>query len=126
MNETITTPINDLLKNIVIDNPTFPFPVNVIREELIQLFINQFEFDYFLEQCIKKLKSEHHIIFANTFLLILEEVLDTSRSDVYDLPNEVYQTKIDYFISKLETLNITRIDKKSPDGEMLSIMKENN
>lgn len=122
MTEYQSTDISPLLQDIVMDNPTYPFPVMTIRDELVQLFINQDEFEYFMMQAFKKLKSEHHIIFANVFLTTLEQVLDTLGVDPHNLPNEIYQGKIDHFISILEELQITRVEKKSPDGEMLSAM----
>jgi hypothetical protein len=122
MTEYQRTEISPLLEDIVKDNPTYPFPVMTIREELVQLFINQDEFEYFMMQAFRKLKSEHHIIFANVFLTTLEQVLDTLGVDPHNLPNELYQQKIDHFISILEVLRITRVEKNSPDGELLSAM----
>jgi hypothetical protein len=122
MTEYQQTEISPLLEDVVRDNPTYPFPVMTIREELLQLFINQYEFEYFMMQAFKKLKSEHHIVFANVFLTTLEQILDTLAVDPHNLPNEVYQEKIDYFISVLEVLQVTRIEKNSPDGELLSAM----
>jgi hypothetical protein len=122
MSEPIKTEISPLLESVVKDNPTYPFPVNAIREELIQLYINQDEFEYFMMQSFKKLKREYHIVFGNIFLTTLEQVLDTIDVDPHTLPKQVYQEKIDYFISILENLNITRVEKKSPDGELLSAM----
>jgi hypothetical protein len=122
MTETQQTQISPLLEDIVRDNPTYAFPVMTIREELIQLFINQDEFEYFMMQAFKKLKSEHHIVFGNVFLTALEQVLETNDTDPHLLPKQIYQEKIDYFISILENLNVTRIEKNSPDGELLSAM----
>jgi hypothetical protein len=122
MSEPTKTEITPLLQDVIRDNPTYPFPVNAIREELIQLYVNQDEFEYFMMQSFKKLKKEYHIVFANVFLTTLEQSLDTVGTDPHTLPKHVYQQKIDYFISILEDLNITRVEKKSPDGELLSAM----
>lgn len=122
MSEPTKTEITPLLEDIIQDNPTYDFPVNAIREELIQLYVNQDEFEYFMMQSFKKLKREYHIVFANVFLTTLEQVLDTVGTDPHNLPKHVYQEKIDYFISILEDLHITRIDKNSPDGELISAM----
>lgn len=122
MTQPIKSQITPLLEDVVRDNPTYPFPVNAIRDELIQLYVNQDEFEYFMMQCFKKLKKEYHIVFGNVFLTTLEQVLDTIDIDPHTLPKHVYQEKIDYFISILEDLKITRVDKNSPDGELISAM----
>jgi hypothetical protein len=49
-------------------------------------------------------------------------VLDTKNHDPYLLSSEEYYSKIDHFIDVLENLSITRIEKDSPDGELLSAM----
>jgi hypothetical protein len=116
------TEISPLLHSIVEDNPTYDFPVDSIRDELIQLYMNQLEFEYFMMQGYKKLKKQYHIVFANIFLTTLEQVMDTVGNDPHILEHDVYQSKIDYFISVLETLKVTRIEKNSPDGEILSAM----
>lgn len=116
------TEISPLLHAIVDDNPTYNFPVDSIRDELIQLYMNQLEFEYFMMQGYKKLKNQYHIVFANVFLTTLEQVMDTVGNDPHILEHNVYQSKIDYFISVLENLRVTRVEKNSPDGEILSVM----
>lgn len=122
MSEYPKTEISPLLQAIVEDNPSYSFPVDCIRDELIQLYINQYEFEYFMMQSYKKLKRDYHIVFGNVFLTTLEQVLDTNEIDPHQLPYEVYSGKIDLFISILENLKVTRIEKNSPDGELLSAM----
>jgi hypothetical protein len=122
MNEYPKTEISPLLHAIVEDNPTYQFPVESIRDELIQLYLNLLEFEYFMMQGYKKLKNDYHIIFANVFLTTLDQVMESVNNDPHLLDYDVYQTKIDYFISILENLHVTRIEKNSPDGELLSAM----
>jgi hypothetical protein len=38
------TEVTPLLENIVYDNPTYPFPIKTIRDELSQLFLHQEEY----------------------------------------------------------------------------------
>ena len=121
MNNT-RTEVTPLLENIVRDNSTYDFPVQTIREELIQLFMHQEEYHYFIQQCYKILNRDHHEVFANVFITTLELILDTQNVDPYILPINEYHSKIDEFIDVLENLKITRIEKNSPDGELMSAM----
>lgn len=116
------TEIAPLLESIVRDNPTYPFPTEIIEKELLSLFLTQEEFEYFMMSCYKKLKKESTHVIANIFLTALEIHLDTNKVDPHTLSKEEYQTKLDDFISQLETMNITIIDKKSPDGILMSAM----
>ena len=122
MSEYPRTEISPLLENIVKDNPTYDFPVQSIREELVQLFMHQEEYHYFIQQCYRILSRDHHIVFANVFITTLELILDVHNQDPYLLSSEEYHLKIDTFIEVLETLSITRIEKNSPDGELMSAM----
>jgi len=117
------TEISPLLESIVKDNPTYPFPTEIIEKELLTLFINQEEFEYFMMVCYKKLKKEASHVIANIFLTALEIHLDTKNVDPHTLSNAEYHKKLDGFISQLETMNITIVDKKSPDGVLMSAME---
>jgi hypothetical protein len=116
------TEVTPLLENVIYDNPTYPFPIQSIREELSQLFLHQEEYHYFIQQAYRVLNRDHHSIFATIFITTLEFVLDTKTQDPYILSPEEYYSKIDHFIDVLENLNITRIEKNTPDGELLSAM----
>jgi hypothetical protein len=116
------TEVTPLLENVIYDNPTYPFPIQSIREELSQLFLHQEEYHYFIQQAYRVLNRDHHSIFATIFITTLEFVLDTKTQDPYILSPEEYYSKIDHFIDVLENLSITRIEKDSPDGELLSAM----
>jgi hypothetical protein len=122
MSEYPRTEISPLLENIVNDNPTYDFPVQSIREELVQLFMHQEEYHYFIQQSYRILNRDHHKIFADVFLTTLELVLETNNQDPYLLSSDEYHSKIDSFIEVLENLKITRIEKNSPDGELMSAM----
>ena len=122
MSEYPRTEISPLLENIVKDNPTYDFPVQSIREELVQLFMHQEEYHYFIQQSYRILNIDHHKIFADVFLTTLELMLETNNQDPYLLSADEYHSKIDTFIEVLENLSITRIEKNSPDGELMSAM----
>jgi hypothetical protein len=116
------TEISPLLRDVVNDNPTYPFPIDSIKMELLNLLINQQEFDYFMMMIYKKLKQDHPIIFSEVFLTTVEFVLDTKSNNPYMLSQEEYELKIDQLITTLEIMVVTRVEKKSPDGEMMSAM----
>lgn len=118
---TKTSPYN-LLKDVVNDNPTIKFPIELIHPELIQTFLNPEEFDYFTTICYQKLKREYGQVYGHAFLSLLELRMKLSRRSVYDLDKEVFQVEFDNFLYSLENLYITRINKDSPDGEMMSEM----
>ena len=114
--------IFNLLDDVIKDNPTFKFPVEDIRQELNQMLTNQIEFDYFFRQAYTKIKSNYSSAFLFTFVNTCEMILKISNNDFYDMTEIEYQMKIDELITTLEALKITRIEKDSPDGEMMSIM----
>jgi len=114
--------ISPLLESVVRDNPTFKFPIEFINKELTNMFLEQVEYDYFMIQSYRKLKKEYGETIAHIFLSTLEMKMGTKEKDVYGLSLQEYQNKMENFLSTLERLYITRVDKKSPDGEMLSAM----
>jgi hypothetical protein len=114
--------ITPLLESLVDDNATYKFPVECISLELINLFITQIEFEYFVMKCYNKLKSEYGFAIAHIFMTSLEMKLDLQNIDVYNIPPEEYEVKIGDFMTFLEELYITRIEKTSPDGELLFAM----
>lgn len=115
--------ITPLLENIVRDNPTYPFPVSTIEKELLSMFVNQEEYEYFMMMCYRKIKKEFGIVVANIFLTTLEMILDTVNVDPHNLSKEEYSEKIDKVISTLETMSITIVDKNTPDGSLMSAMQ---
>ena len=121
MNEKST--LSPLLESIIQDNPTFNFPVKLIDKELINMFLHQEEFEYFMVQSFKKLKKEYGSTVSHIFLSHLELKLDLNNQNIYNLSQREYQEQIEGLISSLEVLQITRIDKNSPDGLLMSAME---
>jgi len=117
------TEITPLFEGIVRDNPTYKFPVNLIENELMSMFLSQDEFEYFMMEAYKKLKKDASYVIANIFLTALETILDTAKTDVHNLSKEEYQSKLDRFISIVEDMHITIIDKNTPDGEVISALE---
>lgn len=116
------TQITDLLQTIAEENPNYPFPIDTIRIELMEMLTNQEEFQYFLMQAYKKLKRDHPAAFNTIFLTTLAVVLDDDMTLPDTLPLQEYQNRIERLISTLENMRITRIEKNSPDGELMSAM----
>ena len=113
-----------LLESVVEDNHSFKFPIQAISKELINMLITQQEFDYFMMQAYKILKRDYGFVYGHIFLTTLETKLNLSNLDVHTLSEIEYQEKISDLLMTLENLMVTRIDKKSPDGEMMSAMSQ--
>lgn len=114
--------ISPLLESVVRDNPTFKFPIETIHKELTGMFLEPLEFDYFLIQAFRTIKKEYGETIAHIFISTLELVLKTRERDIYSLSIPEYQSEMEKFLSVLENLYITKVDKNSPDGEMMSAM----
>lgn len=117
-----TSTIYPLLESVIKDHRTFKFPIKFIHKELLAAFMQPFEFDYFMTMCFKKLKSEYGYTVGHIFLQVMEIKLKTANRDIYSLTESEYHTEMENFISSLENIYITKIDKDSPDGELLSAM----
>jgi hypothetical protein len=115
--------ITPLLESIVLDNPTYNFPIATIQVEITNMFVHQEEFDYFLMMAYRKLKREHNQIIANIFITTCELILDLRNIDVYQLPPETFYEKIEVLYDTLNTLKITRISKETPDGVLMTAMQ---
>lgn len=111
-----------LLNDIIKDNESIKFPVECIHKELISMFLNPEEFDYFSIQSYRKLKREYGYTIAHIFLTTMDSKLKLNQRNIRTLTEEEYSSEVENFISTLENLTITRIPKDSPDGEMLSAM----
>ncbi len=48
--------------------------------------------------------------------------LRIKERDIYSLSTQEYQVEMESFLSTLENLYITKVDKKSSDGEMMTAM----
>ena len=111
-----------LLASVVRDNPTFKFPIETIVKELTSMFLEPLEFDYFVIQSYRKLKREYGDTIAHIFLTTVEIKLRIKERDIYTLTEQEYQTEMESFLSTLENLYITKVDKRSSDGEMMTAM----
>jgi hypothetical protein len=114
--------ISPLLKDLIRDNPTYPFPISTIRNELTQLLISQEEFDYFMWAAYRKIKKQHSDLVAKIFITTAEVVLDLHNKDIHEIDYTTYHDLMEQFYNTLSTLKITRVDKGSPDGELLTAM----
>lgn len=111
-----------LLQSVVQDNPTYKFPVETISKELTSMFLEPLEFDYFTIQSYRKLKREFGDTVAHIFLSTLDLKLQLKERDIYTLPIHQYQEEMENLLTTLENLYITKVDKNSSDGEMMSAM----
>jgi hypothetical protein len=114
--------ISPLLESVIQENPTYKFPIEFIGKELTNMFLEPLEYDYFMIQCYKKLKMEFGETIGHIFLQVSEMKMNTPDRNVYTLTEQEYQSKMDDFLSTLENIYITKVDKNSPDGEMMSAM----
>ena len=114
--------LTPLLESVVRDNPTFKFPIEAINKELTSMFLEPLEFDYFMIQAYRKLKREYGSSMGHIFLQHIEIKMRVRERDIYTLTLTEYQSEMEEFLSSLDNLYITRIDKNSPDGEMMSAM----
>jgi hypothetical protein len=115
-------PIFALLNDVVADNPTYDFPLSTISMELNNMFANKDKFDEVLEYIIKKLKRRHSDIVAHVFVLCVERSFPLDKYVFDTIPLNEYYNSVEDLYELLSTLKITRIDKSSPDGEMMSQM----
>jgi hypothetical protein len=111
-----------LLESIVQDHPTFKFPIEAIQKELLNMFMLPLEFDYFYMTAYRKLKSDYGFIVAYIFLETLQLKFKTDISKIHELDINDYHSIVEEFITTLERLHVTKIDRDSPDGEMLTAM----
>lgn len=111
-----------LLEDVIRDNPTYRFPIQSIHKELQSLFMEPLEYDYFMIEAYRKLKREYGETIGHIFLSVMEMKMGSKDKDVYKLSLQEYQSKMENFLSTLENLYITKVDKKSSDGEMMSAM----
>lgn len=111
-----------LLKSVVSDNPTYKFPIEAINKELTSMFLEPLEFDYFMIQAYRKLKKDFEPAISHIFLQHLEIKLLGKDKNLYHLTLPEYQARMEDYLNSLDNLYISKIDKKSSDGEMLSAM----
>lgn len=110
------------LQDIANDHQQFQFPVNDIQKELTIMFLDMNDFNEGMMKAYHKLKRKYNEVLANIFLTTAEMVLRLKELDLRTLSDNEYQERIEFLIDTLSNLTITRIDKRSPDGEMLTSM----
>jgi hypothetical protein len=111
-----------LLKDVIEDNPTFNFPIELIRSELTFLVINSLEFDYFMMRIYTKLEMTYGRIYGQIFLDVINRFTNYTNTQITQLDESSYSQCMDSAITFLEGIKVTRIDKNTPDGEMLLLM----
>lgn len=114
--------LTPLLESVIQDNPSYKFPVETITKELTGMFIEPMEFDYFSVQAYRKLKREYGDTIAHIFLTTMDMKLKLKERDIYSLSTSEYHSEMESFLLTLENLFITKIEKNTPDGEMMSAM----
>lgn len=114
--------ISPLLELVVKDNLTYKFPIESINKELTSMFLEPLEFDYFMIQSYRKLKKDYGDVVAHIFLQILEFKLSFQSKKFEEMSIVEYQSEMEKFLHTLDNLYITRIEKDSPDGEMMTAM----
>jgi len=116
--------IYPLLESVIQDNHTYKFPIESIRKQLLNMLLTQDEFEYFMMESYRSIKRDYGFIYGHILLTTIENNLNLSNLDVHTLSEGEYQEKISNLIETLENLSITRVEKNSPDGEMLSVMRQ--
>ena len=116
------TSILPLLESVVRDNITYKFPIEFINKELTEMFLEPLEFDYFMVMIYRKLKREFGEAIAHIFLQVIELKMKIKERDIYSLSTTQFQDEMEDFLTSLENTYITKIDKSSPDGEMMTAM----
>jgi hypothetical protein len=111
-----------LLKDVIEDNPTFNFPIELIRSELTFLVINSLEFDYFMMRIYTKLEMTYGRIYGQIFLDVINRFTNYTNTPITQLDESSYSQCMDSAITFLEGIKVTRIEKNTPDGEMLLLM----
>ena len=93
-----------------------------IVTEMTQLYLSQEEYDYHQMMIFRKLKRMYGKVISNIYVTTCEMFLDCHKQDMTQIPYDQYVEKIDKLWNILEHMMITRIEKKSPDGEMMDVM----
>lgn len=89
------------------------------------MLVNQDEFDYFMMEAYRVIKNQYGFAYGHIFLTILESKIKVVNLDVLTLSYTEYQAMVTELIETLENVMVTRVEKDSPDGEMLTVMSEN-
>jgi hypothetical protein len=114
--------LNEFLTTIASDHQQFEFPIQVIQQELTIMYLDKDDFDNGLMKAYHKLRRKYNEVLANIFITTLELKFNIKDTDFRKLTDEEYQNKLDEAFQTLSNLVITRIEKRSSDGEMLTTM----
>lgn len=112
--------IYSFLGVIVKDNESHPFPVKHIRKELEHLLFGSDEFQYFVREANRRIKYKYGNVYSQIFVYVLDMVFSKLPEKFTD---EEYIDRVLEFIDLLENIKVCRIDKNSPDGETITMMK---
>lgn len=86
------------------------------------MYLDKEDFDNGLMKAYHKLRKKYNEVLANIFITTMEMKFHIKETDFRNLSDEEYQNKLDEVFETLSNLVITRIEKKSSDGEMLTTM----
>lgn len=114
--------LNEFLSEIAQDHEQFQFPIHEIQRELTLMYLDKDDFDSGLMKAYYKIKRRYNEVLANIFMTTLEMKFKIKETNFKNLSDKEYQEKLDSVINTLNNLVITRIEKKCPDGEMLTTM----
>ncbi len=116
-------PLYKLLKYVVKDNPTYNFPSSTIINELTRLYLNQNDFNNIVSIIYEKLYTNNSEVVSQTFIHCLQRVFPMDESIIDSIPEEKYYAYVEELIDLLQSVKITRVDKRSADGVMISAMR---
>lgn len=114
--------LNDFLVIISNDHQTVNFPINEIQLELTFMYLDKDDFDNGLMKAYHKLKRKYNKTMADIFMTIANMKLQIGDIDFRNMEQSDYQEWLEDFFNSLENIKITRIEKNSPDGQMLTQM----
>lgn len=89
------------------------------------MYMDKDDFDNGLLKAYYKLKRKYNKTMGDIFIAIANRKLQISETNFRDLSDEDYQIWLEDFFNSLENIKITRIEKTSSDGQMLTSMAKN-
>lgn len=91
--------------------------------ELTRLYLNQDDFNKIISTIYEKLYTNNSQVIAQTFIYCLQKVFPMDEHIVDSIEEQAYYEYVEELIDLLQQVKITRIEKKSADGVMMSAMK---
>lgn len=86
------------------------------------MYLDKDDFNEGLMKSFHKIRKKHGEVLANIFITIADQKLKIKDIDFRNMSDTDYQLWLDVFIDTLSRIKITRVDKNSPDGLMLTQM----